>query len=220
MKKLMSVFTVLIFHYLLLEASEVSYAVQKISQEVQFVKKYFKDSDEDFLKALATMNYVVGHVSAPNYAYLRDSVGVSHEVEDVLKNEAGICRSAQDAFMAIAEGLGLQMRNMYIWYSKSDKKERAGHATVEVFYKGKWHWFDPTWGTFYRFPNAQPDEVLCFRQIISLEKKNRKKCAISYCSLLWRQTVSTWSDDVDDYMEYKNLTVQIDSYTGPIIYQR
>jgi hypothetical protein len=178
--------------------------------------------------ALSIMNYVVGHVSAPNYGYLNEIADnpTAGDVEDILQRQAGICGAAQLTFGAIAGQVGLVTRKLFISYPLPDGT-LGSHATNEVYYddghSAGWHWFDATWGIFYRDPSAGQDDVLSLTEVLNLDAASRDRDRIQDRSLLWTQVVEALgkSQAIGTgywFLEFPHLTVQTES--GETIYQR
>jgi Transglutaminase-like superfamily len=208
--------------------SGVGDAATRTLQEYQYVMPKLPGQNTSYPIALSIMNYVVGHVSAPNYGYLNE---IAHnptagDVEDILQRQAGICGAAQLTFAAIASQVGLVTRKLYIWYTLPDGT-LGGHATNEVYYNdghsAGWHWFDATWGIFYRDPSAGQDDVLSLTEVLNLDAASRDRDRIQDRSLLWTQVVEALgkSQAIGTgyyFPEFPHLTVQTES--GETIYQR
>jgi hypothetical protein len=109
--------------------------------------------------ALAAMDYTIGHIRTGMYGYLE---GLYHEapggpdlpsyyapIDSLLAAQTGICLHAERVFGAIVSALGLPVRDVGFNYTEPDGSPDA-HATAEVFYAGGWHWFDPTFGVYYK----------------------------------------------------------------------
>jgi hypothetical protein len=93
------------------------------------------------------MNYVVGHVLAPEYGYRN---AIAHlplpnlaDANSALGLEAGICGDAAFAFKSIVEAFDLPVRSVGFYYAGGE------HIAAETFYAGNWHYFDPTWGIYF-----------------------------------------------------------------------
>jgi len=104
-------------------------------------------ADRGYLISVAAMNYVVGHVLAPEYGYRN---GIAHlplpdlgSASSALSLQAGICGDAAFAFKAIVGAFDLPVRSVGFFY------EGGEHIATETFYAGKWHYFDPTWGIYF-----------------------------------------------------------------------
>lgn len=206
-----------------LYGEQIEKACQQISRECTYSVRYFPNRSFQF--AISILNYTVGHVSAPNYGYLVDLGQPTYsDVEDILDKQAGICQSAQLVFLAIAKNCNIEARPVYIWYAHPNGSGMiAGHAVVEVFYKDKWRYLDPTWGSFFRLPETEQDDVLSLIEVLQLDSETRKNSEVAYKSLLWRQAADTLPKEIGsgmDWMDFQHLKVQVDSYTGPIIYER
>jgi hypothetical protein len=137
------------------------------------------------------MSYVVGHVSAPQYGYLRD---IAHQplprtAAEALEMQAGICGNAATTMLAILGRFHIQARRVNIYYSTPDAATN-GHTTVEVRYGGLWHWFDPTWGTLYVPPNGPQWHVLSLLQVLGLSPRAQRAARVGDDTLLWSRAVA------------------------------
>jgi Transglutaminase-like superfamily len=203
-------------------------AVTRVLREGQFVARYLPGQNTGFAYAVATMNLVNGLVSAPHYGTLRElGVAPGADPEDILREQAGICQQAMIVFLAIAEKIGLPAREVAVWYPEEFPEYTGagvpGHATVEVFYGSGWHWFDPTWGLFYRKPGDRPDAVLSLQEVIALPKEVRETYLVSNQSLLWTQIVthnSAWAVRRTGYgfLDFKQLRVE--SPYGTVLFRK
>jgi hypothetical protein len=102
------------------------------------------------LVALSAMDYVVGHVSTGAYGYLEIYGGSLPDAtaDAVLDSQAGICGHASLTFAAILEYFGYDVRSVQFYYSTPDGTPDS-HIGVGVSYDGAWHYFDPTFGTYW-----------------------------------------------------------------------
>jgi Transglutaminase-like superfamily len=130
--------------------TETARAVQLVRDEVTYVKHTFaqqgRSMPDGYLSSLAIMNYVVGHVTAPEYGFRHEIAMLPlpvSDVETILQMQAGICGNASFAFAGIAHNLGLPVRSVQFYYGTDN------HIAVETYYEGGWHYFDPTWGLVY-----------------------------------------------------------------------
>lgn len=108
------------------------------------------------LVSQAAMDYVVGHVSASAYGYLEVfGGGVPAATPDaVLAAQAGICGDSALTFAAIVKRFGFDVRSVQFYYTDPPPWSTPdGHIAVEVFYDGGWHFFDPTFGTYWQDAN-------------------------------------------------------------------
>jgi Transglutaminase-like superfamily len=180
------------------------------------------------LLALSTMNYVVGRVTAPAYGYRRDVSGemlpdggtTEIVARRSLSMQAGICGHATHTMLAILSRLGVRSRPVHLYYS-TPGTPRNSHAGVEVHYHDAWHYFDPTWGSLYRHPEAAPAELLSAHAIALLPKQSRARARRDHETLLWRQVVAMSSTDPADTgyaaFDAADLRLVIDDV---LVYQR
>jgi hypothetical protein len=130
-------------------------------------------------------------------------------------------------YLAIASRLGLPARPVYIWYPEEFPEYTGpgvpGHATVEVSYGGAWHWFDPTWGMFYRDLYARDDDVDSLIDVLGMDSDLRDIMRFQNSSLLWAQVVrylgpAAARSTGQSFMDFPRLRVE--SPYGAVIYRR
>jgi hypothetical protein len=177
--------------------SEVTQAVKQIENEAAYLTAVLQSSGQrdvprEYVLSLLTMNYVVGHVSAPMFGRLTmvdpeaaprgDDVGTV--AERSLALGAGICGNAAATFAAILDRFGVENRSVQFYFASGN------HIAVEVAYGGRWHYFDPTWGTFYRAPaGVAQSAVLSVDEIRRLPPSTDYEVAND--SHAWSQVVKT-----------------------------
>jgi hypothetical protein len=104
------------------------------------------------LTALATLDYVVGHVSVGEYGWLEvNHLPLPVGVEAVLGQQAGICGETSLAFAEIMQALGYQTRRVAFYWHLANGAPDA-HTAVEIYYGGGWHYFDPTYDQYWSDP--------------------------------------------------------------------
>ena len=202
--------------------------VQRVHQECQYVIPSLWGLNTGYPYALALMNYVNGLVSAPNYGYLAtNGHAPESDPNEILAAQAGLCEQAQLVYLAIASRLGLPARPIYIWYPEEFPEYTGpgvpGHATVEVSYGGAWHWFDPTWGMFYRDLYARDDDVDSLIDVLGMDSDLRDIMRFQNSSLLWAQVVRSLGPAAaratgQSFMDFPQLRVE--SPYGVVIYRR
>ncbi|MFL5926228.1 MAG: transglutaminase domain-containing protein [Gaiellaceae bacterium] len=175
-------------------------AVTQIRREIDYIEATVlrtagRAYPRGYLEALATMSYVVGHVSAPAYGYMasRDEplpgfLGPPL-VESTLSKGAGVCGHASQTMLALLAHLGVRGRLSLIYFSTPTAAQNS-HAAVEVFYNSRWHLFDPTWGRFYRRPKSKPWQILSAHAVLAMSPEERAVSAVYHQTLLWTQVVS------------------------------
>jgi hypothetical protein len=137
------------------------------------------------------MNYVAGHVSATQYGYLTEIARQPGPVtpEDALQMQAGICGNARDTMLAILGRLHVEARSVDVYYS-TPSAPRNGHSTVEVRYRGAWHWFDPTWATMYVKRGNPQWKVLSLVDVLTLPPAKQRADRIGNDTMLWERAVT------------------------------
>ena len=126
-------------------------AVEQVRREDVYSEAVLTNAGIPFsheqLVAQAAMDYVVGHVSAPAYGYMKDNgINLAPTPEAILAAQAGICGHAALTFAAIVKRFGLPVRSVQFYYGPDLS---WNHISDEVQYGGGWHYFDPTFGIDY-----------------------------------------------------------------------
>jgi hypothetical protein len=207
----------------MLGPTAVDRAVDDVERRVAYVNRAVPGQSVAYLQALAVNSYVVGHVSAPAYGYLKEftdgqlpSGDDNAEIaEAALEAGAGICGQAAATAMTLYQALGLPARQLIVSYPGN------GHTTVEVQYDGAWHWFDPTFGYFYRAPDAAPSDVASLVDVLGMSGQERERSYVGNDSLLWAQMVraaGTGAGAGLDVVELPDLRVEL--VDGTVIYER
>lgn len=161
---------------------ETAKAVQDVREEVVYMQKALgaHPMSAGYLSSVAALDYTVGHVTAPLYGYLHEIQGSglpNDTSEQILSTQAGICGHATIVFRQILAQLGFQTRQVDF------VSPVGGHTTAEVLYDGAWHWFDPTFGDYYKHGG-----VLSIDAVRAL--KHPSAYAVTDQTLIWRQVVS------------------------------
>jgi hypothetical protein len=202
--------------------------VTRVLREGQYANDYLQGMNTAFAYSVALMNFVNGLVSTPHHGYLAQiGQAAGADPEEILSKQAGICQHAMFVYLAIAEKIGLPARPVAVWYPEEFPEYQGlgtpGHATVEVFYGQGWHWFDPTWGEFYRKPGDRLDAVLSLQEVIALSREEREISRVAYNSLLWRQVTEAVGPSMRRstglaFLDFSHLRVE--SPYGTVLYQR
>lgn len=195
--------------------SPTARAIEDVRHRVEYVQLILPEADPAYLIALAVNSYVVGHVSAPAYGYLRVIEGspVPGSTDSILRTGAGICGEASTTAISLYSALGVETRRLVAWYDLPDGTT-AGHTTVEVRYADTWHWFDPTWGVFY-----EGEGVHSFLEVIEMTPEARAAAYVGNDSLLWMRAVraSGVLDGPLAFLGFPSVRVEIE---GQVIYER
>ena len=207
--------------------SAVDVAARDVSQRVTFVQQTLARSHirapRAYLISLAAMSYVLGHVSASQYGYLRD---IAHQrlaptADAALQADAGICGNATIALLAILKRLQIRARHVTVFYSTPQARDN-GHATVEVWYDRAWHWFDPTWGTVYVRPHTPEWDVLALVDVLKLPPAKQRAARLGDDTRLWTRVVAAAGHSLGVetgmlFLTLPHLRVQVD---GNVVYRR
>ena len=131
--------------------SETQQGINIVGDEVAYTKmistREERPVNDGYLISVAAMNYVVGHVLAPEYGYRHEvaflSVPLWKSAEQALQMQAGICGNAALVFATIVRAFNLPVRSVQFYYGANN------HIAAETYYNGAWHYFDPTWGIMF-----------------------------------------------------------------------
>lgn len=162
---------------------EVDRAVQAVGQQTELVQLSLRGQHQTlpagYIVAVTAMNYTQGHVLAGVYGYngVHQLPQPDSTPESILGAQAGVCGHAVIVFQQILAQLGYRTRQVQFLVPGN------GHVAAEVFYDGGWHWFDPTFGDYYR----QGANVLPIRTVRAL--KNPGRWAVVDETLIWRQAM-------------------------------
>lgn len=131
-----------------------------------------KEGEEynQFIKALAIMNYIQNRVSSTQYGYMKrfkETLPINDE--EILEKEAGICGQHASLFLNLATRLGLTARSVEFYWP--GKNVPLSHAAAEVLIGKQWVYFDISWGTY-------------FQKDIHADKTKRKVNALSISEIL------------------------------------
>jgi hypothetical protein len=197
-------------------------AVVDVQRQMAYVDLAVPGQTREYVAALTVNSYVVGHVSAPAYGYLQEIARVevpsgdpSQMAEASLQAGAGICSQASGTAIALFDALGIPARQLLVLHNA------GAHSTVEVQYDGAWHWFDPTFGYFYRPPGAAPSDVASLVEVLGMSPQERERSYVGNDSLLWAQMVriaGTSERAGLDVVELQDLRVEL--VDGTVIYER
>lgn len=127
----------------------LSAAIEQVRREVAYVRGGVSYSYGQLVSE-AAMDYTVGHVSDTAYGYLEWFGGTlpGFDPNDILAAQAGICGQAANVFAGIVSAFGFPVRSVQFYYDDPGGIPDV-HVTVEVYYDGGWHMFDPTYGQFW-----------------------------------------------------------------------
>ena len=91
----------------------------------------------------------------------------------------------------------MDVENRAVEFYYHDENSYYTHVTAEIFVGDRWHYFDTTWGAFYRLSDdpydiASFEEVLASDDLSSIRKENQVN--------LWRQGTDNANLDPHDYI--------------------
>lgn len=117
-----------------------------------------KNSAED--KMLAICEWICANISNREYEYEENNV--KNDVFSWFATRSGLCNARANICVEMAGYLNLEAHVMNLY---DFPNAQSGHSTAEVYYDGKWHFFDPTNGGYFRDKDGE---------IMSLEEMRAK----------------------------------------------
>lgn len=97
----------------------------------------------------------------------------SNEAVRALRFSAGDCYTKVYTMMEILKYLHIPAREINYWHIGGTN---IGYAGCEVYYNGSWHYFDPTWGMYFR--NAKKKKILSLENVLALPKEEAYACLV------------------------------------------
>jgi len=168
------------------EQTKLELAVQTISAQVDWFGDPPSNYPRGFLAAVATMNYVQSRLSPLNYSLLaRERQRLPAKPEEYLDTGAALCNGQAETFRAILSRMGYRTRRVEFYWPGETPQQNQGHIGAEVFYSQQWHFFDVTWGTYFRRRDSGTDQVMSVADL--LQAKTPRKLAVTNQSDLWLQ---------------------------------
>jgi hypothetical protein len=154
----------------------------------------------EFLYTVATMNYVQSRVSPLEYSRLvQNQQKLPVKPEGYLSTGAGICGGQVMTAREILDRLEIRNRPVEFYLQGAVPAKNQSHIGVEVFYADEWHFFDITWGTFFRHDGVRADDVLPISAL--LKTKNVVALAVTNSSDLWYQQWTAAGLDPFEYLK-------------------
>lgn len=101
-----------------------------------------------------------------------------HGLEHGWRSFSGDCYTKAVIMMQIMQSLHIPVREIKFWHIDGTS---LGYAACEVYYNDSWHYFDPTWGLYFRDSNKN---ILSLQDILSLPKEKAYSWLVMDCSNL------------------------------------
>jgi hypothetical protein len=189
-------------------------AIETIRKQVQWFGPNPEKHSREFLYGIATMNHVQSRLSPLNYSILaKANKKLPRNTEECLALEAGICGNQVQAFLALVKRFGIRARPVEFYLRGAIPAKNHSHICAEVFYDDDWHFFDVTWGTFYRRPDGKEDDLMSWREI--RQAQDARDLAITNQSDLWYQQWRAAGLDPFEYVDWSEIDV-LTGRTGTI----
>ncbi len=189
-------------------------AIETIRKQVQWFGPNPEKYSREFLYGIATMNHVQSRISPLNYSILvKTNKKPPRDTEECLALEAGICGNQVQAFLAIVKQFGIRARQVEFYLRGSIPAKNHSHICAEVFYAGGWHFFDVTWGTFYRIPDGKEDDLMSWTEI--QRANDARNLANTNRSDLWYRQWRAAGLDPFEYIDWSEMDV-LTGLTGTI----
>lgn len=151
-------------------------AVKSVIDRATYCREKVPQWDYKRHLCYAALEYVTGHVSAPQYGADRM---IETDAETILAKQEGICGHAGIALQAILTKCKVSNKHVEIYQA-----DGGGHVAVEAGWGRTWHYLDPTWGTIY----VKDDRVLNLKQILAYGDM-KEAYQVTFGSQYWRNVV-------------------------------
>src|SRR5262249_15528529 len=138
------------------------------------------------------MNYVQSHVRPSNYLTLVSNkrLPANMNAEKCLELEAGICGSHVETFHKVMENCDITVKRRSVEFYLHDEvnEKNSNHIAVEVFYGGRWRFFDVTSGTVFLRPGAKKQDDL----LSAIEIRELAKASETWRDLMVTNAANDW----------------------------
>ena len=104
-------------------------------------------------KATAAMSWVIRHVDHPHFAGMTAPDRALSE-EDLIASGRGWCNEQTRVFIALCEVMEIPARLCFLFHANGV----CGHTAAEVHLRGRWAFFDVTFGVTVTRPDGLPAE--------------------------------------------------------------
>jgi hypothetical protein len=94
-------------------------------------------------------------------------IGGSTDLQTAFRLQAGLCGQIVESFMQILQRVGVRVLPVQFFYTLDG--ERQSHVAAQVWWRGHWHYVDPTWGVLFE----RRGSVLDPEQVLKLPDPNR-----------------------------------------------
>jgi hypothetical protein len=94
-------------------------------------------------------------------------VGGSTDLTTAFRLQAGLCGQIVESFMQILQRVGVRVLPVQFFYVLGG--ERQSHVAAQVWWRGHWHYVDPTWGVLFE----KHDTVLGPEDVLKLSNPDR-----------------------------------------------
>lgn len=87
-------------------------------------------------------------------------IGGSTDLQTAFRMQAGLCGQIVESFMQILQRIGVRVLPVQFFYVLGG--ERQSHVAAQVWWRGHWHYVDPTWGVLFEKHGTvlDPEDVL------------------------------------------------------------
>lgn len=85
-------------------------------------------------------------------------------------SSAGDCYAKVYVMMEILNNLHIPAREINYWHIDGTS---VGYAACETYYNDSWHYFDPTWGLYFKDSNKK---ILSLQRVLDLPKEGAYSC--------------------------------------------
>lgn len=138
----------------------IARGVEHVRQEVEGIERAGGTTmPREQVAAQSALTFVQGRLSPAIYALS----GGGEDLEAAFRRQAGLCGDIVEAFMEILHGVGVRTLPVQWFYSVNGV--RQNHVAAQVWWRGRWHYVDPTWGVLFERKGAvlTPEEVTALK---------------------------------------------------------
>jgi hypothetical protein len=186
--------------------------IERMNEEINFSQYIIENTEQqdsvshEYLVAIDALNIAGFFVSAPLYGYkvifTDEKIRIS-TFENVIRHQAGICNTSYQFFVTLVDKFNIEYRSVQFYLGTDN------HIAAEIWYNGKWHYFDPTWGIYF----LKDNDVLSVEEIQALP--DFMDYVVINETLLWSRVVQTFGyNPVTAFFQKPGLLIEYNKVEG------
>lgn len=141
----------------------ISRGVDHVQQEIAGLQLTSTPLPREQIAAQSALTYVQGRLSPAISA----ATGGPTDLATAFQRQAGLCGDIVEAFMEILQRVGVRALPVQWFYTVDGV--RQNHVAAQVWWSGRWHYVDPTWGVLFE----RGGSVLTPEQVAALPNPRR-----------------------------------------------